>query len=164
MQYTLYGKPDATEEEKKMAKEYLDADKAAGRYQSGYAGIIGAIVKEDNKYVLLYHLKKDCWTFPTGKVEQDESDEEAVKREMHEELGIDITGLSYLGPIQFKEHNDDYTFHMFKVNTYTGTISNKELNKHARIKYATKQEIELLIKAGTASPMLQLVIDKGYLS
>jgi ADP-ribose pyrophosphatase YjhB (NUDIX family) len=44
------------------------------------------VVKKDNKYLLLYHPLTNLWTLPGGKVEKGESLEEALKREIKEEL------------------------------------------------------------------------------
>lgn len=164
MEYVAYGKKDATEEEKKMAKEFLKADKEAGRYQDGFAGIVAGLVKEDGKYILLWHNKKDVWTFPVGKVEEDESDEEALIRELKEEIAIDVKGHNLLGSVSFKENTGkDYRFHVFNVTTYSGTIKNNEPHKHARLKKVSKQELDILIKSGTCSPLIELVKDKGWL-
>jgi 8-oxo-dGTP pyrophosphatase MutT (NUDIX family) len=162
-QYVAYGKQDATEEERKIAKEMLATDKVSGRYQCGYAGIICAIIKHDDKFVLLWHNKKACWVFPTGKVEPEETDEESLTREMKEELDIDIKGSTYLGHVEYDEQKrTSYRFETYRVNAFTGDIRNKEPHKHARLKYCTKVELKALIETGSVSEVVKLIIDKGW--
>lgn len=51
----------------------------------------GAVVfrKEDSEtYYLLLHYKPGHWDFPKGHIEEGESEEETVKREVEEETGI----------------------------------------------------------------------------
>lgn len=55
--------------------------------EASAGGII--ISKYGNRwYVLLMKDMNGNWTFPKGKIEKDESHEEAAKREIHEEVGL----------------------------------------------------------------------------
>jgi 8-oxo-dGTP pyrophosphatase MutT (NUDIX family) len=61
----------------------------------------GGIVRRDGTVLLVHRPKYDDWTFPKGKAEDDESDEDCALREVWEETGLhcsltaEITSTSY---------------------------------------------------------------------
>lgn len=59
---------------------------------------VGALILNDKKQILLAksHKWKDCFTIPGGHVELGEKIEEALKREIKEEVGLDIKPIRFL--------------------------------------------------------------------
>lgn len=49
-----------------------------------------ALIINDGKVLLLHHKKLGVWLYPGGHVEKNETPEQAVKREVKEETGLDI--------------------------------------------------------------------------
>ena len=91
-----------------------------------------ALVDEDNR-VLIAKRPGDkhmggLWEFPGGKVEENETPEEAIIRELAEELGIDVT-QSCLAPLTFASHDYDQ-FHLlmplFICRQWNGEVEAKE--------------------------------------
>jgi len=48
----------------------------------------GGVVVRDGDVVLVHRPKYDDWSFPKGKAEEDESDEDCALREVREETGL----------------------------------------------------------------------------
>ena len=91
-----------------------------------------ALVDEDNRVLIAKRPEgrhmAGLWEFPGGKVEADERPEEALIRELHEELGIDVT-KSCLAPLSFASHAYD-GFHLlmplFVCRQWNGEIEARE--------------------------------------
>jgi 8-oxo-dGTP diphosphatase len=74
--------------------------------------VVGIIIK-DEKILLMRRVKNDreYYVFPGGGVEEGESLEEALRREMHEELGIRIRNPRLLFELD-NQLSDQYGGHM----------------------------------------------------
>ena len=70
--------------------------------------VAAALVDIDGKVLLSQRPKEKqmagLWEFPGGKLEKGETPEEALVRELEEELGI-LTRQSCLAPLSFASHN-----------------------------------------------------------
>ena len=61
-----------------------------------------------------------AWEFPGGKIERNETAEEALKRELKEELGIDVISTEPLMSVPQHAGNKSIKLDVFKVTKYTG--------------------------------------------
>jgi nucleoside triphosphatase YtkD len=89
----------------------------------------------ENKYLMLSTNRGDL-EFPGGKIEKGETKEDAVKRELLEETGHEVSGsLEYLGQIisRRKDRFDDEKVYEFRMHFYQCNIVYKtsELNLSA---------------------------------
>ena len=84
--------------------------------------VVAAIIKKDNKIFVTqrgYGEFKDKWEFPGGKIELNETKEEALKREIKEELEASIIIDDFIGTIKyeyekFKSRDDSFCFRLAK--------------------------------------------------
>ena len=86
--------------------------------------VVAAVIRHDGRIFATqrgYGEWKDWWEFPGGKIEPGESAEEALRREIREELGCEIAVGELLTTIEY-----DYpTFHL-SMACYWCTLVNSE--------------------------------------
>ena len=89
------------------------------------------IIHQDDK--ILLGMKKrgfgmGRWNGFGGKVEADESIDQAAKREIFEEVDIEVKDLNKLGIIEFSWHHKDEVLevHIFKSTTFIGDPTESE--------------------------------------
>ncbi len=79
----------------------------------------GVILIADNGNVLLQHRDKnnkwnqDSWSEFGGQIEEGETSEEAIKRELKEELGIKLTDLKFFKKYEFQRQKGIYEQFVF---------------------------------------------------
>lgn len=66
------------------------------------------------------------WEFPGGKIEQNESAEQALKRELMEETGIEVTRARPVGQAEHTYEEVHVTLHFFLVEEWQGEPWGKE--------------------------------------
>ncbi len=104
--------------------------------------VTAAIIEKDSK-VLLARRKSDQklagkWEFPGGEVEDGESPEECLKRELEEEFGIQAEVGEYI--TSNKHHYDHISIELiaFHVTYISGSF---ELVDHEEIQWAKPEEL-----------------------
>jgi len=68
---------------------------------------VGAVVIENDTFLLVRQFGRDVWTSLGGHLEAGESEEEALKREIREELGCAGDIVRKLGDFRAKAAHDD---------------------------------------------------------
>lgn len=104
--------------------------------------VVAAIILKDNKIFATqrgYGEFKGGWEFPGGKVEEGESPEKAIVREIKEELDTSIEVNEYFATVEY-----DYpTFHLSMKCYICSVLEGKlELLEHEASKWLDKDTLE----------------------
>ncbi|MBP5337724.1 MAG: 8-oxo-dGTP diphosphatase MutT [Prevotella sp.] len=105
--------------------------------------VVAAIIRNAEEHIFAtqrgYGEWKDWWEFPGGKMEAGETPEEALKREIHEELSTEISVDEYLCTVEY-----DYPKFHLKMYCYICSQLTKSLrlNEHKAAKWLAKGELD----------------------
>jgi len=82
---------------------------------------------------------KDGWEFPGGKMEPGESPEEALVREIQEELSTTISVDKFLCTVEYDYPKFHLTMHCYLCSLQTEAL---HLNEHEAARWLTKDELD----------------------
>ena len=104
--------------------------------------VVAAIIQRDGAYFATqrgYGEFEGMWEFPGGKIEEGETAEFALKREIQEELGIDITIDNFLCTIEYDYPSFHLTMHCYLCGIKFGEI---ELREHKSARWLTTETLD----------------------
>ena len=104
--------------------------------------VAAAIIMEDGKIFATqrgYGEFKDGWEFPGGKIEQGETPELALKREVREELDTEIEVGELFDTVEYDYPNFHLTMHCFLCTIKSGKLILKE---HEAARWLTRKLLD----------------------
>ncbi|HOF42328.1 MAG TPA: (deoxy)nucleoside triphosphate pyrophosphohydrolase [Candidatus Moranbacteria bacterium] len=120
--------------------------------------VAAAIIEQDGKFLIAKRKAGGVvggkWEFPGGKIEKRESFKEGLKRELKEELDVEV---------EIGEFFDGHTFHYdndtIKFAAYTAQCCDKNFNlrEHDEIRWVSREEISQLDFVGNDKPILDKI-------
>ncbi len=104
--------------------------------------VVAAIIHREEAYFATqrgYGEWEGMWEFPGGKIESGESPEAALKREIQEELGIDITIDRFLCTTEYDYPSFHLTMHCYLCDVEAGEIV---LREHKSARWLTAETLD----------------------
>ena len=105
--------------------------------------VVGAAIIKEDKVLVMQRSNQmtlpGMWEFPGGKVEANETEQEALIREIKEELNVTINILDYINEASY-----DYEFGTVQLKVYTAEIISGQiaLEEHSDGKWVTADELK----------------------
>ena len=105
--------------------------------------VTAAIIESENKFLIAQRKAKDnlfggLWEFPGGKIEDGETPEECMARELKEELEIEVEVGTLITSTKHRYPNGIFELLVYKVEHISGNFI---LNDHDEVKWITIDEI-----------------------
>jgi 8-oxo-dGTP diphosphatase len=103
--------------------------------------VVAAIIRDKDKIFATqrgYGEFENGWEFPGGKIELGETPEEALKREIKEELDTEIEVGDLIDTIEYDYPDFQLTMHCYWCFVKLGSL---KLNEHKAAKWLTKNQL-----------------------
>ena len=103
--------------------------------------VSAAAIVQDNKVLATrrgYGAYKDWWEFPGGKLEDGESPEAALIREIREELNVEISIGKLLRTVEYDYPGFHLVMHCFLCSISSGVLT---LNEHEDARWLSVSEL-----------------------
>ena len=104
--------------------------------------VVAAIIRKGDKIFATqrgYGNFKDWWEFPGGKMEAGETPENALKREIREELSTEINVDDFLCTVEYDYPQFHLTMHCYICSLQTEAL---HLNEHEAAKWLSNDELD----------------------
>ena len=104
--------------------------------------VVAAIIRKGDKIFATqrgYGDFKDWWEFPGGKMEVGETPEEALKREIREELSAEISVDEFLCTVEYDYPQFHLTMHCYLCSLIGEAL---HLNEHEAARWLTKEQLD----------------------
>lgn len=104
--------------------------------------VVAAIIRNENKIFATqrgYGEFKDGWEFPGGKIEENETPEQALVREIKEELDADIKVGELIDWVEYDYPNFHLSMGCFWAEIISGNLVLKE---HEAARWLTREQLD----------------------
>lgn len=120
--------------------------------------VVAGVIYKGNKFLIAQRNFKKAqgglWEFPGGKIEQGETPQEALKREIKEEFNANITVGKYVGEVLHHYPEKDIHLSFYKAELIGDEF---ELVEHEDYAFIQKEEAENYQFAGADVKVLEMI-------
>ncbi|MDT0593508.1 8-oxo-dGTP diphosphatase MutT [Glaciecola petra] len=106
---------------------------------------VGVVIRQQRFFVcrrLSHQHQGGKWEFPGGKVDHGETVEEALRRELKEEIGIDVQRAKPLMDISFSYPDKTVVLHVSIVSDFTGKEHGAEGQENKWVSFAELTQLD----------------------
>ena len=126
--------------------------------------VAGVIWSQDFSRILVAKRHKaqhqgDRWEFPGGKVEPSETNEEALARELHEELGLSFEQISFFHALTFDYPEKTVALSFYHIG---GLLSEAEAREGQPLRWVTKDELVALNFPDANAPIVEKLTQQDW--
>ena len=126
--------------------------------------VTAGIIWKDGNFLITQRKSDDptipsLWEFPGGKIEEGETAEECLARELKEELDIEVTVKEQVFVNEHEYPTKIIRLHFYDVDLVGG---NMKLNDHDDAKWITRDEIDGFQFAPADIPVLDIITNKEF--
>lgn len=100
--------------------------------------VVAGVLEEAGRVLLCLRYAPEGWEFPGGKIEAGESPEQALEREILEELGLHIAVGDYCGQSAFRKGEKNIVLRAYRAEILSGEI---QLNAHKAYAFVAPAEL-----------------------
>ena len=95
--------------------------------------VVAALIQDSKSRVLITQRRAQAfmplkWEFPGGKVEAGETDEQALAREIQEEINVSVEVLEHFAGIVYSYRDFSVDFHVYRCSIVEGNIEKIAVN------------------------------------
>ena len=105
--------------------------------------VVAALIEKDGKYLIARRSTGSSdvlgkWEFPGGKVEQEETEENAIEREIKEEFEMNIKAIKFLVNNVCEYPSKTIDLRLYECKHMSGKFS---LHDHSEYRFVDKEDI-----------------------
>lgn len=120
--------------------------------------VVAAVIKKGDKYFCAqrkdYGELAKKWEFPGGKIEPNETREQALIREIKEELDTDVKVTRFITTVNHQYNSFFLTMHAFECEVVSGKL---QILEHLDSKWLSKHEMSEYDFAAADLPIIQVL-------